>query len=736
MPNALAQAGATVEPSEFATLSMDSQFTGVWTQRSPLRDADVPYLYRKFYSASRFDSIIDGINREINARLNDQRRPGSSLFNSQSFQWVYSFFSFKWVQNGQEVISVLADCGDGNIYDVTLNHKAIMWTKSSANFKARFLSVGSTLYVSDGFESIKTLRSSVIWTAGAAIAPGTLIESTPTTMQMALGGITMNITAVEAVSPSGYLIHVDPNSAPLNFANLIGVDVTFSGLTTATSLNGTTVPVANIISTTLGIFYITSLPHAPSAPVADTGQCTTGNGITGSTAPAFLTAQYAVTGDAGQQWKCYGNPSQNWGLAAPTVAPTVTPGTGTRFWTANKVLFLYYSVIDSNGDIQMVLNYLAGSSGVYKTGRSYPSWNAGAPIGQPNLTGDGSIVWVNLGQIGAWFAATKYYAWPGQGGSSVILDPNNNLQWCSNGSGGASGASAPTTWGSTIGATTPDAALTWTCLGPGLVAPILDTSYAFSYHAIDGSVSTASPTLLIQGGVLGPASPSGQTVPFFTIQAPCFIETQTDQIWIWRTAEGQATLILEDQLAADSFVTFMQYGELGIPDTSLNALIPAPVAHLNDPPPAGFTGPEWHGGYIWGFAGNILYRSGGGGTVTGNGNTAFDPLDYDKLPELIVRLKSVSMQNGGLLVFTTSDLYVVLGDGTDANPFLPPRLFMAHLGLLNYDALAASGSTLYGFSNHSKVFSLDPGNGEVEIGLPHWRSVTQGHNRRHQRAAL
>jgi hypothetical protein len=162
----------------------------------------------------------------------------------------------------------------------------------------------------------------------------------------------------------------------------------------------------------------------------------------------------------------------------------------------------------------------------------------------------------------------------------------------------------------------------------------------------------------------------------------------------------------------------MSYGELGIDDTMLVAEIPAPVAHESDSPPAGFTGPEFHGGYIWGFVGNILYHSGGPPVVTGNGNTAFDPLDYAELPEMITRLKSVSMQNGGLLIFTISHLYVVLGDGTDSNPFLPPRLFMAHLGLSNYDALAMSGTTLYGFSNHRKVFSLDPGNGEVEIGFP------------------
>src|SRR5215472_14503487 len=110
MAGPLAQAGATVEPSEFATLAMDEQFTGMWTQRSPLRDADVPYLYRKFYSASRFDSMIDGINREISARLTDVRRAGSSVYNSSVFPPINRFYPFHSFTPTGENIQVIADC--------------------------------------------------------------------------------------------------------------------------------------------------------------------------------------------------------------------------------------------------------------------------------------------------------------------------------------------------------------------------------------------------------------------------------------------------------------------------------------------------------------------------------------------------------------------------------------------------------------------------------------------------
>src|SRR5208337_4418823 len=102
MPSALEAAGATREPSEYAALSMDRSITGLWTQRSPLRDADVPYLYGKFYSASRFDSLIDGINREITAKLTTRRRPGSSVYNANTFPAIESFYAYKRIVNGSE----------------------------------------------------------------------------------------------------------------------------------------------------------------------------------------------------------------------------------------------------------------------------------------------------------------------------------------------------------------------------------------------------------------------------------------------------------------------------------------------------------------------------------------------------------------------------------------------------------------------------------------------------------
>jgi hypothetical protein len=163
MANPLTAAGAVSEPSEYATLSMDRAMTGLWTQRSPLRDADVPYIVGKFYSASRFDSLIDGLNREITSRLTDARAPGSSVWNASTFGPVNSYFAFKYIQGAAEVIRTIADCQDGNIYDASAGGKTTVFSKSAGAGKARFVGLSGIMYIADGLDLVKYLNGAMGW---------------------------------------------------------------------------------------------------------------------------------------------------------------------------------------------------------------------------------------------------------------------------------------------------------------------------------------------------------------------------------------------------------------------------------------------------------------------------------------------------------------------------------------------------------------------------------------------
>jgi hypothetical protein len=699
---------------------MDRQMTGLWTQRSPLRDAAVPYLQAKFYSAGRFDSLIDGLNRELSARLTGVRRPGSSVFNANSFPPANSFYSYKSIQNGAEVVRTMYDGTDGTVYDATPGQKSTIFTKSAGAGPMRFLGVNTTLFMANGVDQKKWLYNAP-WQALTSVSPGTLISASNGTVQMALGGITMNIIATSATS-SLVTLYIDPSTIPAQFPNLssnfTGVRLTFSGLTSATYLNGSTHYVnapGGILSTTLGILQIALTGVTPYAYTVDTGSCTTGTGVTGPTVPAFSSSEFRITIDSNQQWKCYGPWVQNTGLAVPMKAPTLTPLNGTRYWQPLATISFLYAILDPSGNVEIAINYTAGSGGVYKTGQSYPTWKGYNYSALAEVV-DGSVIWANYGPIGAWAASTTF-------GSAtqpyVILDSNQNLQWLSS-SSGATGGTQPT-WATAIGTHTTDGGATWTCLGPGVAITTNSVQYAFSYHAVDASVSTASPVARIQGGILGVAQ--RQNLPYIAVSGALLNDTQYDQAWIWRTAQGQASLLLEDQIPTDALTGSFTYNDYGVPDTSTNgngsliAQIGAPIAESNNPPPASMTAPVYHLQRQWAIVGNTVVYSGGPDTLTGNGLTAFPPLNSIAYPEQPIRLMPFTVSNGGLLVITTSNVYVILGTGTASNPFYT-TIYMPSVGILGYNALDVVGSTFYMMTGKRKFISLDPSAGYVEQGFP------------------
>jgi hypothetical protein len=83
----------------------------------------------------------------------------------------------------------------------------------------------------------------------------------------------------------------------------------------------------------------------------------------------------------------------------------------------------------------------------------------------------------------------------------------------------------------------------------------------------------------------------------------------------------------------------------------------------------------------------------------------------------LTKLRPITTSNGGLLVLGTANTYIILGNGTAANPYYS-QIYMPTVGLLNYDAEDIVGSTLYMFTNNSKFISLDPSAGYVECGFP------------------
>lgn len=274
MTSPLEQAGAVREPSQYAALSMDRGITGLWTQRSPLRDADVPYLYGKFYSASRFDSLIDGLNREITAKLTYARRAGCSVYNSNTFPAANSMYGWKRINQGVENIRVLYDGVDGNIYDATAGGKTTIFTKGAGAGKARFAGVNTALYFADGVENKKFLQPDP-WSAQTSL----------TTSQFAVGTIILdsngNLQYLSSVNV-GTVVNVTGASNAViirfsgtGFSITPGMQFVIFGLTGASYLNGEILIASSVTPNGSNFDVSAPFPIVPYASAADSGTAST-----------------------------------------------------------------------------------------------------------------------------------------------------------------------------------------------------------------------------------------------------------------------------------------------------------------------------------------------------------------------------------------------------------------------------------------------------------------------------
>lgn len=719
MPGPLQAAGAVPDQSEYAPLTMDRYITGLYTQRSPLRDAAVPYLYGKFYSASRFDSLIDGLNREVTAKLTLARRPGLSVWNAQNFPAIRSYYSFKFIQDGVQQVHVMVDTATA-VYDATPPNKTLIFTKSPGAGPTRFLGIGTELFMSNGVDMTKWVQSSKGWKANTAYSVGDFITDSNGNLQYILPNsqAVANIQSVQVVQaqrghvgPFYYILiltFTQPN-APMWTT---GTTITFAGLSTFTQLNGQTItyqPVdpsfnLHLAANQSAFFYTPPVYPTPPAtgPQPDTGTVTGGStdaGTSGATQPSPWNATLGgITPDGSIAWTNGGPQVQTWSTLGPQAAPTILANGTERYWQANLTIPNYYSIVDSNGNLEVAV----GGT----TGGAQPIWNKvfGGYTADGNI---GGVLWVNCGNMGNWAPGITLPQY------AAIIDSNQNIQVYFNGVGGTTGTGAPA-WKPNLGDTTNDNTVVWTNSGPGVGLAYGSVSYCYAWEAIDGTVTTASPLATIPNGMLGPAG--GYSITLQGLTPP---DSQYTKIDIFRTVQGGSVPLLLTKIpnptpGVVSTWTFVDT----LPDSALNPFIIAPIVNANDPAPKGATAPAYHLQRVWMIVNNQVIWSGGPNTLVGNGNTAFPPGNNLQFPELLTRLIPLTTTQGpALIVIGTANSYAILGDGTAGTVFVPVD-YMPTVGALNYDAVAVVGSTPYVFTNHNKFIAQDPGAGYIEPGFP------------------
>src|SRR5271170_2503793 len=137
MPNLLGLAGAQPQKqTRFAPIYTGRWSSGIWTNRSPLRDAATTRIVEKYYGAAG-DALIAGTNVEITNKLTLARRPGNSVFSNDGWADVDRFYDFRLFTQSDEEIEVMIDEAD-TLYSFFNSIKSTVWTKS-ANAKQSYM---------------------------------------------------------------------------------------------------------------------------------------------------------------------------------------------------------------------------------------------------------------------------------------------------------------------------------------------------------------------------------------------------------------------------------------------------------------------------------------------------------------------------------------------------------------------------------------------------------------------
>jgi hypothetical protein len=657
--------------------------------------------------------------------------------------------------------------GGPTVRDVTGSAtNLVIWNKNAKAGRTSFVSVGNVLHFGDGVDLNKWVLSKEKWIQGTLYDHDHFIVDSNNNLQLAMGAQTATITnvLVEAITGGMKVSLFFSPTTPIDV--LDNIALTLAGLTTVPSLNGTTPYTAVVESSTVIVFTgpFAGVPATAYSP--ETGTATTGSGVTGATEPVWNTNYGQVTQDGGQQWVNVGSSVQDWGLPAPTTAPTVTQAAAPSIyhaWQANTWYGPLFLIFDSGGNIQQLTT--AGVTGAAApawsavvgattndgtcvwtckgpglwtashaqvvgdnitatytyyitttyfnhavmmwitetvpvtvtslfrctvagiTGSTQPSWSNGLGA----VTIDGSVTWTNAGSPPAWPGATQTLSL-----DTVILDSLGNLEIPQQ--VGMTGAAAPT-WQSAAGSTTIDSSQRWLNNGSYSAANTGAWQWAYSgKSSITGQTSTASPRslpLVVSAGQLA------------IVQGLGLADPQEDTIVLWRTQQAGDVLMYDDEFPNPGAGQTWIYTETNS-DDDLNELITAPIDGANDPPPAGFVPQCYYLGRIWGFVKNVLQWSQAGL------NEAFPALNQFTFPSLGVKCWPTSI---GLIVYTNSDVWAVLGQGTSSSPFYVVN-FQEGVGLANQDAFCVNGSTAYGMLTSGQVVSMDPGAGELEVGFP------------------
>jgi hypothetical protein len=423
MSNALQAAGAQPDKqTKFTNLYTGRFFSGIWTNRSPLRDAASTRIEEKFYGP-RGDAMIAGSNVEITNRLTLGRRPGNPVYdNVNTFTNVLSFDDFRISKGLSDIFGTVTEQVDTMI-DTSAAlfaensafvlqggvNPTTVFTKSPGAGQSYGIQVGNEWYFGNGADNKKWLQSLFVRSSASNNATlnlnsypfmDTFLISNPTTnpqiqqligaaVQSGASGSVNNINVTNVVLTNEVLT-LTTSAAPFT-TQPIGTQFMLWGFTNpaTTFLNGSTITLTvawsgtTITATWTGTHANMSQADTAVIQIEKGGtNSVTNTLVLGPTVPTWGTVapsaandfMGSVTIDGQAIWVNRGITVENWGLAAPTEDLTSGPGgislTGAASGFSPNTFFAPASVfIDPNGNLWEVT-----TGG--KSGATEPAWPA------------------------------------------------------------------------------------------------------------------------------------------------------------------------------------------------------------------------------------------------------------------------------------------------------------------------------------------------------------------------
>jgi len=697
MPSNLPLAGAQPQKqTRFAPIFTSRFFSGIWTNRSPLRDATTSRIVEKFYGQAG-DAIIAGSNIEITNKLTFARRPGTSVYDNNSYNGVDNFYGFRLFNSNLEQIILMIDQANV-LYSLYSGVRTTVFNKSAGSGQTYMQSEGNTLYFVNGVDNKKWLQTLFTWQANTALVTAAtpnpfyntyMFDGNGNILQLVgtafpITGTTLNASTTTAQ----YTVTVN-SSIALNTRLVAGQIITFPANMVASYLDNQSATIISISGTSMTVTYPLPTVTPPTTTVeAVTGFCFNGGlPVTGNTTPG------ATAG---------GVFGANYGVSAVTVAfgaSTVSGLTidGSAMWVSRS---------DGSGPVNGVENWGISNN---PTSPIVPVDSESNPLG---LSG------TPVPQIPLYATGTVYPA------NSYVIDANNNIQLTT--AGGTSGIVAPT-WSQILNQNTTDSGgVTWTLVYLGALSTF-NGGYKYGValvNTLDNTVSNilplSDPTGNFTGaqGIFIPAGSGLQTSQ--SVNGPISIDPQADYVAIFRTTDGQSTPFLIPGQNGQTWTTplsdYMLFGYNDTtPDTGLNNLISGPLLNENTPPAVGAINITFQFGRLFYSIGNVVYWTSGASTPAGNGLNGSAPLNFASVPSLVKRLVPSS---AGLLVFTVSDVYIIQGTGTTSSPISGAIPLLPGIGLSNYNALANNGPIIGLFTTDNQFITLDPSSGVSYVGFP------------------